>query len=65
MDLCEHLDDKHFLVRFSTYANESDVEGLIVTSLVHGTGEVHPEWIEDIFDEYEEVCWNLNEILVP
>jgi hypothetical protein len=43
----------------------SDVEGLIATSLVHGTGEAHPEWIEDIFDEYEEARWNLNEILVP
>ena len=58
-DFYKDPDDKQSMVRFLTYANEFDVEGLIVTSLAYGTGEVHPEWIEDIIDEYGEVLGNL------
>ena len=58
-DFHKDPDDKQSMVRFLTYANEFDVEGLIATSLAYGTGEVHPEWIEDIIDEYGAVLGNL------
>jgi hypothetical protein len=58
-DFFKDPDDKQSMVRFLTYANEFDVEGLIATSLAYGTGEVHPEWIEDIIDEYGQVLGNL------
>jgi hypothetical protein len=58
-DFYKDPDDKQSMIRFLTYANEFDVEGLIATSLAYGTGEVHPEWIEDIIDEYGEVLGNL------
>jgi len=58
-DFYKDPDDKQSMVRFLTYANEFDVEGLIATSLAYGTGEVHPEWIEDIIDEYGAVLGNL------
>jgi len=58
-DFFKDPDDKQSMVRFLTYANEFDVEGLIATSLAHGTGEVHPEWIEGMVDEYGKVLGNL------
>ena len=58
-DFFKDPDDKQSMVRFLTYANEFDVEGLIATSLAYGTGEVHPEWIKDIIDEYGQVLGNL------
>ena len=58
-DFFRDPDDKQSMVRFLTYANEFDIEGLIATSLAHGTGEVHPEWIKDIIDEYGKVLGNL------
>ncbi|MFC1633285.1 nucleoside hydrolase-like domain-containing protein [Planctomycetota bacterium] len=58
-DFFKDPDDKQSMVRFLTYANEFDVEGLIATSLAYGTGEMHPEWIKDIIDEYGKVLGNL------
>jgi len=58
-DFFKDPDDKQSMVRFLTYSNEFDVEGLIATSLAHGTGEVHPEWIEGVVDEYGKVLGNL------
>ncbi|MHC4629250.1 MAG: DUF1593 domain-containing protein, partial [Planctomycetota bacterium] len=58
-DFFKDPDDKQSMVRFLTYANEFDVEGLIATSLAYGTGEVHPEWIEGMIDEYGKVLGNL------
>ena len=58
-DFYKDPDDKQSMIRFLTYANEFDIEGLIATSLAHGTGEVHPEWIEDMIDEYGKVLGNL------
>lgn len=58
-DFYKDPDDKQSMIRFLTYANEFDIEGLIATSLAYGTGEVHPEWIEDIIDEYGKVLCNL------
>jgi len=58
-DFHKDPDDKQSMIRFLTYSNEFDVEGLIATSLAYGTGEVHPEWIEDLIDEYGKVLTNL------
>lgn len=58
-DFFKDPDDKQSMVRFLTYANEFDIEGLIATSLAYGDGQVHPEWIEDIIDEYGKVLRNL------
>ena len=58
-DFYKDPDDKQSMVRLLTYANEFDIEGLIATSLAYGTGEVHPEWIEDLLDEYGKVLDNL------
>jgi Cellulose-binding Sde182, nucleoside hydrolase-like domain/Cellulose-binding protein Sde0182, C-terminal domain len=58
-DFYKDPDDKQSMIRFLTYANEFDVEGLIATSLAYGTGEVHPEWIKDLIDEYGKVLGNL------
>jgi len=58
-DFHKDPDDKQSMIRFLTYANEFDVEGLIATSLAYGDGQVHPEWIEDIIDEYGKVLGNL------
>jgi len=58
-DFFKDPDDKQSMVRFLTYANEFDIEGLIATSLAYGTGEVHPEWIKDMIDEYGKVLGNL------
>lgn len=58
-DFYKDPDDKQSMIRFLTYANEFDVEGLIATSLAYGDGQVHPEWIEDLIDEYGKVLENL------
>ncbi|OHB77015.1 MAG: hypothetical protein A2Z25_22540 [Planctomycetes bacterium RBG_16_55_9] len=58
-DFFKDPDDKQSMVRLLTYANEFDIEGLIATSLAYGTGEVHPEWIEGMIDEYGKVLGNL------
>ena len=58
-DFFKDPDDKQSMIRFLTYANEFDIEGLIATSLAYGNGEVHPEWIEGMVDEYGKVLGNL------
>jgi hypothetical protein len=58
-DFYKDPDDKQSMIRLLTYANEFDIEGLIATSLAYGTGEVHPEWIKDLIDEYGKVLGNL------
>ena len=60
-DFFKDPDDKQSMIRFLTYANEFDIEGLIATSLAYGTGEVHPEWIENLIDEYGKVLGNLRQ----
>ena len=58
-DFYKDPDDKQSMIRILTYANEFDIEGLIATSLAYGDGQVHPEWIEDLIDEYGKVLGNL------
>jgi len=49
-DFLKDPDDKQSLIRLLCYANHFDIEGLIATSLAYGTGEVHPEWIDEMID---------------
>lgn len=52
-------DDSESLVRFLTYSNEWDVEGLIATTSIHQKTRVAPETIHSIIDAYGKVWANL------
>ena len=52
-------DDSQSLVRFLTYANQWDVEGLIATTSIHQKQRVAPETIHQIVDAYGKVQPNL------
>jgi len=60
-DFFKDPDDKQSLIRLLTYANEFELEGLIATSLAFGTGEVRPDLIKGVIDEYAKVFPNLRE----
>ncbi|MBD0366453.1 MAG: DUF1593 domain-containing protein [Flavisolibacter sp.] len=52
-------DDAQSLVRFLTYANQWDVEGLIATTSIHQKTRVAPESIHKILQAYGKVQPNL------
>jgi hypothetical protein len=52
-------DDTESLVRFLTYCNEWDVEGLIATTSIHQKTRVAPESILKVLDAYGKVQPNL------
>ncbi len=52
-------DDAQSMVRFLTYANEWDVEGLIATTSIHQKSRVAPESIRNILSAYGKVQPNL------
>jgi hypothetical protein len=52
-------DDAQSIVRFLTYANEWDVEGLIATTSIHQQTQVAPESIKKILLAYQKVLPNL------
>jgi len=52
-------DDSQSLVRFLTYSNEWDVEGLIATTSIHQKKRVAPETIQSILKAYDKVQPNL------
>lgn len=52
-------DDSESLVRFLTYSNEWDVEGLIATTSIHQKTRVAPESILAILEAYKKVQPNL------
>lgn len=52
-------DDSQSMVRFLTYCNEWDVEGLIATTSIHQKTRVAPETILNILDAYGKVQPNL------
>ena len=52
-------DDAQSLVRFLTYANQWDIEGLIATTSIHQKDWVVPESIHAIVDAYGKVQPNL------
>ncbi|HEY9003565.1 MAG TPA: nucleoside hydrolase-like domain-containing protein [Mucilaginibacter sp.] len=52
-------DDTESMVRFLTYCNQWDVEGLIATTSIHQKTRVAPESILKVLDAYEKVQPNL------
>lgn len=52
-------DDTESMVRFLTYCNQWDVEGLIATTSIHQKARVAPESILKVLDAYEKVQPNL------
>ena len=52
-------DDSQSMVRFLTYANQWDIEGLIATTSIHQKTRVAPESIEKILEAYGKVRPNL------
>jgi hypothetical protein len=52
-------DDTESLIRFLTYSNEWDVEGLIATSSIHQKNRVAPESIKKVLLAYQKVRPNL------
>lgn len=52
-------DDTQSLVRFLTYSNQWDVEGIIATTSIHQKKRVAPESILRILDAYKKVQPNL------
>jgi len=52
-------DDAQSMVRFLTYANEWDIEGLIATTSIHQKTRVAPESIKKILSAYQKVQPNL------
>ncbi len=52
-------DDSQSLIRFLTYANQWDTEGLIATTSIHQKNRVAPETINQLLDAYAKVQPNL------
>src|SRR5437016_508714 len=52
-------DDSESLVRFLTYSNQWDVEGLIATTSIHQKTRVAPETIHATLNAYGKVWANL------
>lgn len=52
-------DDSQSLIRFLTYSNEWDVEGLIATTSIHQKNRVAPETIHVILNAYNKIWPNL------
>ena len=59
-DIENEPDDAMSLVRFLTYANQWDVEGLIATTSVHQKDEIATWRIHEIVDAYGQVQKNLS-----
>jgi len=52
-------DDTQSLVRFLTYANHWNVEGIIATTSIHQKSRVAPESIQEVLEAYKKVQPNL------
>lgn len=58
-DYWKDPDEIQAIIRFLSYANEFEIEGLVTTSLAYGDGSVHPEWLIDLLGDYAKVYDNL------
>ncbi|WP_128547054.1 DUF1593 domain-containing protein [Larkinella soli] len=58
-DIENEPDDAQSMVRFLTYSNQWDVEGLVATTSVHQKNRVAPEKIREIVTAYGKVRANL------
>lgn len=54
-DIENEPDDAMSMVRFLTYANHFDIEGLVATTSIHQPGRVAPERIRSILEAYGKV----------
>jgi hypothetical protein len=54
-------DDTQSLIRFLTYSNHWNVEGLIATTSIHQKNRVAPETIIEVLDAYKKVQPNLEQ----
>src|SRR3982751_764470 len=52
-------DDTQSLIRFLTYCNQWDVEGLIATTSIHQQTRVAPESMIKVLDAYKKIQPNL------
>ena len=60
-DIENEPDDAMSMVRFLTYANHYDIEGLVATTSIHQRGRVAPQRIRRIVEAYGQVRDNLEE----
>lgn len=58
-DIENEPDDAQSMVRFLTYSNQWDVEGLVATTSIHQKNRVAPERIKQIVTAYGKVRTNL------
>jgi hypothetical protein len=58
-DILNEPDDTQSMVRFMTYSNHWDVEGLIATTSVHQPNKTAPQAIREIIEAYAKVRENL------
>lgn len=58
-DIENEPDDAMSMVRFLTYANQFDVEGLVATTSIHQKNRVAPQRIREIVSAYAKVRDNL------
>jgi hypothetical protein len=58
-DIENEPDDAMSMVRFLTYANHFEIEGLVATTSIHQRGRVAPQRIRRIVDAYARVRDNL------
>nr|WP_229212009.1 DUF1593 domain-containing protein [Dyadobacter arcticus] len=58
-DIENEPDDTQSMVRFLTYSNQWDVEGLIATTSIHQQNKVAPEKIRHLIETYGKVRANL------
>ena len=58
-DIEADVDDTQSLIRFLTYANQWDVEGLVATTSIHQKTRVAPESIIKVLEAYKKVQPNL------
>lgn len=58
-DILNEPDDTRSMIRFMTYSNHWDVEGLIATTSVHQPNKTAPKAIREIIEAYAKVRENL------
>ncbi|KAA5547366.1 DUF1593 domain-containing protein [Roseiconus nitratireducens] len=58
-DIENEPDDAMSMVRFLTYANHFEIEGLAATTSIHQQHRVAPQRIRSIVEAYEKVCDHL------
>ena len=58
-DIENEPDDTQSMIRFLTYSNQWDIEGLVATTSIHQQKRVAPEKIKQLIEAYRTVRPNL------